>query len=33
MSGSRVKAIKQELAEAAGLEEFDVEKLELHCTT
>ena len=31
MSGSRVKAIKRELA--AGLEEFDVEKLELHCDT
>ena len=29
----RPKAIKQELAAAAGLEEFDVEKLELHCTT
>ena len=25
MSGSRVKAIKQELVAAAGLEEFDVE--------
>ena len=31
MSGSRVKAIKRELA--ASLEEFDVEKLELHCDT